>query len=221
MSTGGIGGRASSLDGLVARGVCPEAAAKILKDAVRERQHIVVSGRVATGKTTLLQALLDEIAPGSRTVVVDDYWKPELDPSRLDSVTTLYSGEPEVTGRAGLQSFYELSLDADAVVLYEFRGPEAWDYLEFLGQSRATMFTIHSSSRLDTVERLIKASRIGRRMPAERMVEWLNAIGCWVYMKAVPATDTVARSIVIDSIDRFTVSDNGTGEVSALHLYSA
>src|SRR3990167_2133666 len=57
----------------VADGVMTEAQAGFLRQAVHERQNIVVAGGTSTGKTTLANALLDEIAhTRDRVLILED-----------------------------------------------------------------------------------------------------------------------------------------------------
>ena len=61
------------LDAYVADGILTEAQAEFLRNAVRERQNILIAGGTSTGKTTLANALLDEVAAtGDRVIVLED-----------------------------------------------------------------------------------------------------------------------------------------------------
>lgn len=62
-----------SLDDYVAAGVMTAAQATFLRRAVAERKNILVAGGTSTGKTTLVNALLAEIAQtGDRVVLIED-----------------------------------------------------------------------------------------------------------------------------------------------------
>ncbi|WP_455429399.1 ATPase, T2SS/T4P/T4SS family [Leucobacter soli] len=50
---------------LVADGLCDPTTADVLRSAVAARQNLLVTGGTATGKTTLLAALLDLVPAGS------------------------------------------------------------------------------------------------------------------------------------------------------------
>ena len=53
--------------------------AEFLREAVRERQNILIAGGTSTGKTTLANALLAEIAAtGDRVLVLEDNYPGEL-----------------------------------------------------------------------------------------------------------------------------------------------
>lgn len=50
----------------------PRQAADILREAIRDRRNILISGGTGSGKTTLLNALAAWIAPEDRLVVIED-----------------------------------------------------------------------------------------------------------------------------------------------------
>jgi len=61
------------LDRYVADGILTAGQAEFLRRAVRERQNILIAGGTSTGKTTLANALLAEIAAtGDRVLVLED-----------------------------------------------------------------------------------------------------------------------------------------------------
>ena len=62
-----------SLDDYVAQGIMTAAQAAMLRLAVAERRNLLIAGGTSTGKTTLANALLKEIAaPGDRVVLIED-----------------------------------------------------------------------------------------------------------------------------------------------------
>ena len=63
------------LDRYVTDGMMTVEQAEFLRSAVRERQNILIAGGTSTGKTTLANALLAEIAATGDRVVVLDYGK--------------------------------------------------------------------------------------------------------------------------------------------------
>jgi P-type conjugative transfer ATPase TrbB len=111
------------LDTYVADGILSEAQAAFLRTAVRERQNILIAGGTSTGKTTLANALLIEIAAtGDRVIVLED--TVELQCTALDHVP--------LRTRAGVVTMAELvrstlRLRPDRIVVGEVRGAEALD----------------------------------------------------------------------------------------------
>jgi len=62
-----------TLDDYVGSGIMSAAQAELLRVAVRERKNVLVAGGTSTGKTTLVNALLAEVAKtGDRVVLIED-----------------------------------------------------------------------------------------------------------------------------------------------------
>ena len=62
-----------TLDDYVGAGIMSATQAELLRIAVRERKNVLVAGGTSTGKTTLVNALLAEVAKtGDRVVLIED-----------------------------------------------------------------------------------------------------------------------------------------------------
>lgn len=127
----------------VADGILTAAQADYLRGAVRDRQNILVAGGTSTGKTTLANALLAEVASsGDRVLVLED--TVELQCPALDHVS--------LRTRPGLVSMADLvrstlRLRPDRVVVGEVRGGEALDLVKAWGTGHpGGIATIHAGS---------------------------------------------------------------------------
>ncbi len=139
------------LERYVADGMMTVPQAEFLRRAVRERQNILIAGGTSTGKTTLANALLAEIAAtGDRVLVLED--TVELQCLARDQVP--------LRTRAGVVSMTELvrssmRLRPDRVVVGEVRGGEALDLIKVWGTGHpGGIATIHAGSPLGALLRL-------------------------------------------------------------------
>ncbi|KLD79532.1 P-type conjugative transfer ATPase TrbB [Xanthomonas hyacinthi] len=139
------------LDRYVADGILSAEQAGFLRRAVRERQNILIAGGTSTGKTTLANALLAEIAlTGDRVLVLEDTI--ELQCAARDHVP--------LRTRAGVVSMQELvratmRLRPDRVIVGEVRGGEALDLIKVWGTGHpGGIATIHASSALGALLRV-------------------------------------------------------------------
>ena len=147
------------LDRYVADGILTTGQAEFLRHAVRERHNILIAGGTSTGKTTLANALLAEIAAtGDRVLVLEDTI--ELQCAARDHVP--------LRTRAGVVSMTELvratmRLRPDRVIVGEVRGGEALDLVKVWG-------TGHPGGI---------ATPLQRHLPNEEMVAlgWMNEDG--------------------------------------------
>ncbi|CAJ0796621.1 hypothetical protein LMG18096_03285 [Ralstonia holmesii] len=135
----------------VTDGMMTKAHADYLRCAVRERLNILVAGGTSTGKTTLANALLAEIAStGDRVLVLED--TVELQCAAHDHVP--------LRTRAGVVSMTELvratmRLRPDRVIVGEVRGGEALDLIKVWGTGHpGGIATIHAGSAQGALLRL-------------------------------------------------------------------
>ena len=125
--------RAWSLDDLTATGFVPAGAHELLLDVVRGRHSFLISGGTGSGKTTLLNALLGELQPAERAVIVED--TREL-AHRHPHVVSLQTRAPNIEG-AGAVTMQDLvrqtlRMRPDRIVVGEVRGAEVIDLLTAL-----------------------------------------------------------------------------------------
>lgn len=126
-----------------------------LRQAVRDRRTILVSGGTSTGKTTFLNALLGEVPATERIVLVED--TPEIrlrHPNALGLVAVKGElGEARIGADDLLQA--ALRLRPDRIVLGELRGQEAVTFLRAINTGHPGSFsTIHANSPTGAFEQL-------------------------------------------------------------------
>tara|TARA_R110000803_G_scaffold190910_1_gene253548 strand:- start:4882 stop:5886 length:1005 start_codon:yes stop_codon:yes gene_type:complete len=139
------------LDEYVASGVMSGHHADALRRAVLERQNILIVGGTGSGKTTLANALLAEMAEtGDRLVILED-------------TRELACGAPDVVqlrtqpGSVSLSDLVRstLRLRPDRIVIGEVRGPEALDMLKAWNTGHpGGIATLHANSALAGLSRL-------------------------------------------------------------------
>ena len=126
-----------------------------LRAAIRARRTILISGGTSTGKTTFLNAMLGEIPPHERVVLVED--TPELKFPGANAVGLVAVkgelGEAKVSANELLQS--ALRLRPDRIVLGELRGSESVSFLRAINTGHPGSFsTIHANSLRGALEQL-------------------------------------------------------------------
>ena len=140
-----------------------------LRVAVRARKNIVVSGATGSGKTTLTKALIQEISPSERLVVLEDAAELALD-SHPNSVRLLYSKDGQGLARVSAKQLLEASLRMrpDRILLAELRGEEAYYYVRNVNSGHPGSITsVHASSAALAFEQLtllVKESAAGREL---------------------------------------------------------
>lgn len=149
-----------TLPALVGNGTLTAAPAALLSVAVERGGAVLVAGPRGAGKTTLLGALLWELPPAVRTVVIED--TPELPVSALqhtgrDVQALLASGDAEeLSPTAALRT--ALRLGEGALVVGEVRGEEAgvlYEAMRVGANSEAVLGTIHGDGGEAVYERVV------------------------------------------------------------------
>jgi len=125
--------------------------ADFLRQAVRSRLNILIAGGTSTGKTTLANALLQEVAATKdRVIVLED--TVELQCIAEDHVPL--RTKPGVVSMAELVRS-TLRLRPDRIVVGEVRGSEALDLIKAWGTGHpGGIATIHAGSALGALNRL-------------------------------------------------------------------
>jgi type IV secretion system protein VirB11 len=140
-----------TLDDYVAAGILTAAQAEALRSAVRERQNILVAGGTSTGKTTLTNALLAEVAKtADRVVLIEDTRELQCKSENLVALRTK-------EGVASLSDLVRssLRLRPDRIPIGEVRGAEALDLLKAWGTGHpGGVGTIHAGTVLGALRRL-------------------------------------------------------------------
>nr|WP_216365002.1 MULTISPECIES: P-type conjugative transfer ATPase TrbB [unclassified Roseobacter] len=140
-----------TLDDYVAAGIMTGAEADALRIAVAERRNILVAGGTSTGKTTLTNALLAEVAKSSDRVVLIE------DTRELQCLTPNLVALRTKDGVATLSDLVRssLRLRPDRIPIGEVRGSEALDLLKAWGTGHpGGVGTIHAGSAVGALRRL-------------------------------------------------------------------
>jgi type IV secretion system protein VirB11 len=140
-----------TLDDYAATKIMTAGQALVLREAVAARKNILVAGGTSTGKTTLTNALLAEIAGTTdRVVLIEDTRELQCRAPNLVALRTK-------DGVASLSDLVRssLRLRPDRIPIGEVRGAEALDLLKAWGTGHpGGIGTIHAGTALGALRRL-------------------------------------------------------------------
>ncbi|OCC24322.1 P-type conjugative transfer ATPase TrbB [Croceicoccus estronivorus] len=184
------------LDDYVAEGIMPAEAARLLRAAVADRLNILVAGGTSSGKTTLANALLAEMASvDARVILIED--TRELQCPLPDTVA--------LRTRAGAASMTDLvrstmRLRPDRIVVGEVRGPEALDMLKAWNTGHpGGIATVHANSAraaLTRIEQLVQEVVV--TVPRQLIAEAIDII---VFIAGRGAGRRVAAVVRVAGLD--------------------
>jgi type IV secretion system protein VirB11 len=172
-----------TLDDYSIAGVLTFGQANVLRKSVAERKNILVAGGTSTGKTTLANALLAEIAHTSdRIVLIEDTRELQC---RAPNLVALRTKDGVVSLSDLVRS--SLRLRPDRIPIGEVRGAEALDLLKAWGTGHpGGIATIHAGTALGALRRL------------EQLIQ--------------EAVITVPRALIAETIDVIAVLQGRGGE---------
>jgi type IV secretion system protein VirB11 len=140
-----------TLNDYIVAGIMTSVQAEVLRTAVAARKNILVAGGTSTGKTTLTNALLAEVAKtADRVVLIEDTRELQCLAPNLVALRT----------KDGVVSLSDLvrsslRLRPDRIPIGEVRGAEALDLLKAWGTGHpGGVGTIHAGSALGALRRL-------------------------------------------------------------------
>lgn len=170
---------------LVAKGLCDAGTARTLQRAVAARKNVLIAGGTGTGKTTLLGALLDEVASDERIITIEDVAELRLKhPHRvaLETRQPNLEGAGEITLDRLLRE--ALRMRPDRIVLGECRGAELLTLLTALNTGHdGGAGTLHASRMVDVAARLEALGALGGLSPEALARQVCSALHLVVHLE--------------------------------------
>jgi type IV secretion system protein VirB11 len=147
-----------------------------LREAVRNKRNVLVSGGTSSGKTTFVNALLKEVPLDERLILIED--TPELQIGHDNAVGLVAArgemGEAEI----GMEDLLiaSLRMRPDRVILGEIRGSEAVTFLRAVNTGHpGSISTIHADSPARAIDQLaLLVLQQGTRMAWDDVVKYVR-----------------------------------------------
>ena len=190
-----------TLDDYTAANIMSRLQAAVLRKGVADRANILVAGGTGTGKTTLTNALLAEVAKTSdRVVLIEDTRELQCAAPNLVAMRTK-------DGVASLSDLVRssLRLRPDRIPIGEVRGAEALDLLKAWGTGHpGGVGTIHAGTALGALRRMEQLIQEAvMTVPRALIAETINLV-------AVLVRDGAGRRLA--ELARVDGLDPGTGD---------
>ena len=189
----------------VTNGIMPAESARLLSRAVVDRRNILVVGGTSSGKTTLANALLAEMAHlDERVILIED--TRELQCAAPD-VVALRTRAGSVTMADLVRS--TLRLRPDRIIVGEVRGPEALDMLKAWNTGHpggiATVHANSATSALYRIEQLVQEAVV--TVPRRLIAEAIDLIVFIAGRGLARRIETIARVAGLDPDGGYAVLD--------------
>jgi len=159
-----------TMDKLIELGSISVEAAHFLKQLVKARYNIFISGSTSSGKTTFLNVLSNYIDEDERIITIEDSAELQIhnvnNLVRLEARNSNTEGKNEIKIRQLIKS--ALRMRPDRVIIGEVRGEECIDLLQAMNTGHdGSLSTGHSNSSKDMLSRLETMVLMGMDMPLE------------------------------------------------------
>ena len=189
----------------VSEGFMSAETARLLSLAVVDRKNILIVGGTSSGKTTLANALLAELAHLDERVIL------------IEDTRELQCSAPDVVAlrtRAGLVSMADLvrstlRLRPDRIIVGEVRGPETLDMLKAWNTGHpGGITTIHANSAMSAlhrIEQLCQEAVVS--VPRPLIADAINLIVFIAGRGLARRVETIARVVGLDPDGRYAVID--------------
>lgn len=136
---------------------------ELIRQHIADRKTIIVSGATASGKSTMMNAVVNELIPhDARLVIIEDVWELRPDPTR-DIVRRL--ANDAVTVKEHVKQ--SLRLRPDWLCVGETRDHSAWDLLDAARTGHPGLSTVHAASAHGTITRLMSLASCDRQFMYE------------------------------------------------------
>jgi len=144
------------LQDMVKIGTLSQAMADVFANMVKVRLNILISGGTGSGKTTMLNALSNNIPENERVVTIEDSAELQL---KIDNLVRLETRPPNIEGKGEITQRdlvkNSLRMRPDRIVIGEVRGQEAFDMLQAMNTGHdGSLTTVHANTARDALSRI-------------------------------------------------------------------
>ncbi len=140
---------------------------EILRDAITEKLNIMISGGTGSGKTTLVNVMMNSLQGSGRSteriITIEDTAELILKLPHVIRLESRYS-TPDCPYEVSIRDLVRtaLRMRPDRIIIGEVRGEEAYDLLHAVNTGhRGSVCTIHANSCRDSLRRLETLAILG------------------------------------------------------------
>lgn len=173
----------------------------LLRDAVRSRRNIIVSGGTSSGKTTFLNALLAEIPASERLLTIEDTGELRIAHPNAVGLIAARGRLAEADVSAEDLLIAALRMRPDRIILGELRGSEAFTFLRAVNTGHpGSMTTIHADTPQRAIEQLaLLVLQTGSRLSRDDVRHYVReSIDVFVQLKRHDGKRRVSQVMVAE-----------------------
>lgn len=176
--------RTLKLEELRKIGMFDEEMEHLIRTMCAQKKNILICGKGAAGKTTLLRAVINSAEEMERILVCEK--DAEIFPERKNCIVQRISKRVSGEDVYDLNSMIEegLTMSLDTYCIGEITGKEAWPLIKAGYSDHRTLATIHAQSASDALDRLLMLCMDDNRLSESKVMEMIRrSIDIIIYMK--------------------------------------
>lgn len=188
---------AYSYEELMEKGLMDREAYEFLRTLNEKKENLLICGKGAAGKTTLLRTLIENGDPHERVLICES--DTEIYPSKKNTIvqriqkqsTDLYSTTLKKLIKEGL------TMSLDTYCIGEITGEEAWPFIQAGYTGHRILGTVHAKSAKDAIDRMLMLTESSSQLTSEHMRSILmDTISAVIFMKNFKIEEIIQLSPV-------------------------
>ncbi|OJV62927.1 MAG: hypothetical protein BGO41_09485 [Clostridiales bacterium 38-18] len=156
----------------------------LLKKMNEEKKNLLICGKGAAGKTTLLRTLIDSGDELERMLICET--DSEIYPQKRNAISQKIK-KSEIGGKSlELKDLIRegLTMSLDTYCIGEIIGEESWDFIQAGYTDHRIIGTIHGSNVVGALDRMVMLIENCTRIPYEKLAEMIaNTLDYVIYLK--------------------------------------
>ncbi|MBL4932278.1 ATPase, T2SS/T4P/T4SS family [Clostridium paridis] len=170
---------------LIRLGLATKEQMKYLIECVKQGKGIMFTGKGASGKTTILNTLLDEIPHSSCGLVIQENEElfSNTHPDLMFQKVKIAKGEGKIEYTLKDLSVNGLLIDLDYFVIGEIKGSEAKYFLNACYTGHSCMGSVHGSNSREGMNKLVDYMKYDSDYTREDLLKMLSSMDIVVFMK--------------------------------------
>lgn len=186
-------------------GFIDEMAFELLSEINRSKSNVLICGKGAAGKTTLLRTLIDTGDDYERVLICET--DAELYPQKQNVIVQSIK-KNEYGGKVMTLSDLireGLTMSLDTYCIGEIVGGEAWEFIKAGYTDHRVMATIHASSARDALDRVLMLIENETRIKQTQLMQMISkSVGYIIYIQAFKITEMIKVDYYDTNIAEYT-----------------
>ncbi len=173
------------IEDLQMKGMFDSRICKYLYEAIRNDFSILVTGKGASGKTTLINALIDEIPHDKSALVIQEAEElfSDTHPDMMFQTVRYTKGESKIRYTLRDLSINGLLTDLDYFVIGEIKGEEAMDMINAIYTGHAGITSVHGNNAEESLDKIVHYMKYVSDLKKEDLMKMLSGLDVIIYMK--------------------------------------